>query len=365
MKVVVVGAGILGASTAYHLAREGCDVALIERADEGRATAAGAGIVCPWGSPIEDAACYALLVGGARYYPHLVAMLAEDGEGDLGYAQVGGLYVPADPGELDSVERRARARAATAPEAGRIERLSSTHAKALFPPLRPDQPALFVSGGARVDGRRLAAALQRAAAKRRARLVSGSAELILHGNRVSGVRVNGEVIEADSVVVTAGAWAPKILEPAGVQLAVAPQRGQIVHLRLPGTDTARWPVLLPLSSYYLLAFEDSRVVVGATREVGSGFDYRLTAAGVAEVLNAVLAVAPGLATWTVHEIRIGFRPIAHDNRPKLGPAPGMDNLLWATVWAPAVSPWGPTAEHCLPVRRWANLPRSRSDHSQS
>ena len=341
MKVVVVGAGILGASTAYHLAREGCDVTLIDRADEGRATAAGAGIVCPWGSPIEDAASYALLAGGARYYPRLVAMLAEDGEGDIGYAQVGGLYVPANPSELDTVERRARARSATAPEAGRIERLSSTDARALFPPLRPDQPALFVSGGARVDGRRLAAALQRAAAKRRARLVSGSAELILRGTRISGVRVDGELIEADAVVVAAGAWSPKILEPAGVQLAVAPQRGQIVHLRLPGTDTARWPVLLPLSSYYLLAFEDSRVVVGATRETNSGFDYRLTAAGVAEVLNAGLAVAPGLSTWTLHEIRIGFRPIAHDNRPKLGPVPGVDNLLVGNGLGPSGLTMGP------------------------
>lgn len=343
MKAVVVGAGILGASAGYHLAREGCATTLVDRADDGRATAAGAGIVCPWGSPVEDAASYALLAGGARYYPHLVAMLAEDGERDLGYAQVGGLYVPSQPGELDAVERRARARAADAPEAGRIERLASADARGLFPPLRPEQPALFVSGGARVDGRRMAAALQRAAAKHGARLVSGSAELVVRGDRVSGVRVGGETIEAHCVVVTAGAWAPKLLEPAGVRLAVAPQRGQIVHLRLPGTDTARWPVLLPLSSYYLLAFEDSRVVVGATREFNSGFDYRLTAAGVAEVLNAGLAVAPGLATWTLHEIRIGFRPLAQDNRPKLGRAPGFDNLLVGNGLGPSGLAMGPFA----------------------
>ena len=74
-----------------------------------------------------------------------------------------------------------------------------------------------------------------------------------------------------------------MLEPTGVRLAVVPQRGQILHLRQPGIDTAGWPVLMPLNSYYLLAFEDSRVVVGATRETGTGFDYRVTAAGVAEV----------------------------------------------------------------------------------
>jgi D-amino-acid dehydrogenase len=343
MHVVVVGAGVLGASAAYHLAREGCEVSLVDRVDEGRATAAGAGIVCPWGSLVEDPASYALLEAGARYYHELVPRLAEDGEHDLGYARVGGLYVPAEARELEQLERRARARARAAPEAGTIERLSPQQACALFPPLRREQPALFISGGARVDGRRLAAALQRAAVKRKARFLTGAAELIPQGSRVAGVRVAGERLEADRVLVAAGAWAPALLQAVGIGLGVAPQRGQIVHLRQSGTDTARWPVLLPLSSYYLLAFEDSRVVVGATRETNSGFDYRLTAAGVAEVLNAGLAVAPGLAAWTLSEIRIGFRPLADDNRPKLGPAPGIDNLFVANGLGPSGLTMGPYA----------------------
>ncbi len=132
MKAIVIGAGILGASTAYHLARAGVGVTLVDRADEGRATAAGAGIVCPWGSAVEDPAYYALLAGGARYYARLVAMLAEDGESDLGYAKVGGLYVPGDGPELDATERRARARAVGAPEAGSIERVSAAEARNCF-----------------------------------------------------------------------------------------------------------------------------------------------------------------------------------------------------------------------------------------
>lgn len=86
------------------------------------------------------------------------------------------------------------------------------------------------------------------------------------------------------MVVAAGAWAPSLLLPLGVALPVEPQRGQIVHLQLPGRDTRDWPVVLPTSSHYLLAFDDSRVVVGATRESGVGFDYRVTASGQVEVL---------------------------------------------------------------------------------
>jgi D-amino-acid dehydrogenase len=61
------------------------------------------------------------------------------------------------------------------------------------------------------------------------------------------------------------------------------------------------------------------------------------------VLNAGLAVAPGLAAWTLHEIRIGFRPLAHDNRPKLGPVPGVDNLFVANGLGPSGLTMGPYA----------------------
>jgi len=327
MKIIVIGAGVFGASAAWHLAREGAEVVLVDRADQGRATAAGAGIVSPWGSKLDDPPSYALLEGGARYYATLVSALAEAGETDLGFARPGALYVPDDPAELDAAEARIRARAGNAPEVGTIERLTPAEARALFPPLREDLAGLYVSGGARVNGRLLAAGLRRAAVRLGAREVEGSAELVMSGARVSGVRVGEETIAADAVVATAGAWAPKLLAPAGVRLAVQPQRGQIVHFRLPGTDTSRWPTIQPINAYYMLAFDDSRVVVGASREFGSGFDYRLTAAGVAGVLNAGLHTAPGLAAWTIEEIRIGFRPLADDNRPMLGRAPGMENLL--------------------------------------
>jgi D-amino-acid dehydrogenase len=327
VKVAVIGAGVLGASTAYHLARDGAEVVVIDPARQGRATAAGAGIICAWVSGVTDPVYNEAALAAAQYYPNLIVALAELGQTDTSYRRVGALSVPNDPGELDRLEPIVRSRAAAAPGAGAISRLIAAEAKELFPPLRDGQPALHVAGGARVDGRKLTAALLAAARQHGAVVHEAEAALIVVGDSVRGVRVNGEEVGADAVVVAAGAWADPILAPLGLALGVQPQRGQIVHLHLPGAPTWNWPVLLPMNSYYLLAFDDERVVIGATRETGSGFDYRITAGGLAEVLNAGLAVAPGLITAAMIETRIGFRPAGPGIRPMLGRVAGIDGLL--------------------------------------
>ena len=318
MHVVVVGAGILGASTAYHLAGLGAQVTLVDQAHTGRATAAGAGIVCPWASGTDDPVFYRLYVEAARYYASLIPELADLGEADIGFRKVGGLVVADDAAELRGFVEMLRRREADTPEMGPVSLLTPRESRELFPPLRADFAAIHIAGGGRVDGRRIASALTRAAARRGASLRDGHAELVATGDNISGVRVAGQIIGADRVVVTAGAWAPEILRRHGVALTIEPQRGQIVHLGLPGQDTSTWPVVLPPGSHYLLAFDDSRVVVGATRESGVGFDNRVTAGGQAQVLSEALRVAPGLADATLIETRIGFRPIGPGVRPLLG-----------------------------------------------
>jgi D-amino-acid dehydrogenase len=315
MHIVVVGAGILGASTGFHLARAGAQVTIVDQAHEGRATAAGAGIICPWVSGGDDPAFYRLYCAGARYYGELIAALAELGETDLGFRRVGALVVSDDADQLRAFNAILDRRRADTPEMGATTVLAPRETQALFPPLRADFGGLHVANGARVDGRRMAAGLLRAAQRLGAHAMEGLAELIATGDRVAGVRLRDATIAADCVIVTAGAWAAALLSPLGVALPIEPQRGQIVHLNLPGQDTRDWPVVLPPGSHYLLAFDDSRVVVGATRESGAGFDYRVTAAGQAEVLGEALDVAPGLANATIVETRVGFRPVGPGVRP--------------------------------------------------
>lgn len=330
MHVVVVGTGIAGASAAYHAARAGARVTMVDRDAAGRATSAGAGIVCPWSSRVTDPDWYRLSAAGARYYPKLVEALSADGGADLSYRRVGALCLADDPDGLAAVRDRVLARRADAPEAGEVSVLDPDDARRLFPPLRPDTAAVHVAGAARVDGRRVGAALRRSAERYGATFRSGTARLAVAAGRVTGVDVDGTAVGADAVVAAAGAWTPELLAGTGVTVDVAPQRGQIVHLGLSGVDTSAWPVVLPQTSHYLLAFDDSRVVVGATRETGSGFDHRVTAGGLAEVLREALSVAPGLADATHLSTRIGFRPMGPSVTPLLGPVRGLAGLVMLT-----------------------------------
>ncbi|MGG0719025.1 FAD-binding oxidoreductase [Robertmurraya massiliosenegalensis] len=330
MKVVVIGSGIVGASTAYHLARKGIEVVVVDKAHQGQASAAGAGIVCPWITRVEDPDWFTIAKNGALYYPQLVSALQEDGEEDLGYRMVGAMAVSKSEEELDVIERRILDRKKEIPEVGEVTRLSEEEVKELFPPISEDLKAVHVTGGARVDGRSLRDAMQRAANKHGVTRYSGKAELVTENQKVVGVKVDGEMIAADKVIVTAGAWTKQLLAPLGVEIPIEPQRGQIIHFKLPNVDTSKWPVVLPQNSYYMLAFDDSRVVVGATREDGTGFDYRFTAVGVKEVIEAGLEIAPGLADSTLHEMRIGFRPASPDILPLLGTIPDLEGIIIST-----------------------------------
>ncbi|SDH78235.1 D-amino-acid dehydrogenase [Alteribacillus persepolensis] len=330
MKVIVIGSGIVGASAAYHLAKRNIDVIVIDKEHQGNATAAGAGIVCPWASSkAEDEKWYEMAKRGAAFYPELISQLQEDGEQNVGYKKVGALCVRSNPEELDQIEHKIRDKKKKAPEIGDITRLDSTQSRERFPLLNERLESIFISGGARVDGKQLRDAINRAAQKHGAVFVQGEAELLVKKEQLTGASVNGQEFSADSVLIAAGAWAPSLLKPLGLECKLEPQRGQIAHIKLQDEDTSNWPIILPPTSHYMLAFDDSRVVAGATRETGSGFDYRLTAGGVSEVVNEALEVAPGLGEGTLQEVRIGFRPMGVDQSPLLGTVQPFRNMVMA------------------------------------
>jgi D-amino-acid dehydrogenase len=343
MRIAVVGGGVAGASVAFHAAGAGADVVLIDQGHDGQATAAGAGIICPWTSSVDNPDHYRLAAAGAAYYPELIDRLGKLGQTTVGYRRTGVLCLAADTSDAAQLEGLVRQRAEHDTGAGEISRLSGNQACRLFPLLRDDLPAVRIAGGARVDGRLLRDALRNAAIHNGAEVVCGHAELIIEHRRAVGVRVNGTRHDIDVVVAAAGAWTPHFLQTAPATVELAPQRGQIVHLAVPQADTSSWPVVQPPNRHYLVPFDDARVVAGATRESGSGFDSRVTAGGLSEILQHALDAAPGLADAGHCETRVGLRPLSADGLPYLGWLPDTDGVAVATGFGPTGLTMAPVA----------------------
>jgi D-amino-acid dehydrogenase len=343
--VAIIGGGLLGWAAAYRLTRAGQRPIVIDASDVGTATMAGAGIISPGTSVRLSEPMLRLGAGAVAYYPELMAELAEDGETDTGYETCGGLFVAHDEEEAARLPEIAalfvERRDAGMGNIGEVRQLDGAEAREIFPALSDLPGAVLTSAGARVDGRRLRAALRSASERRGATLLTGRATLALEGTRATGVIVDGQHIPAGQALICGGAWSPAVAQALGLDLPIRPQRGQILHVDVPDRTTSAWPFVAGFHSHYLLAFPERRVVAGATREHGTGFDPRLTAGGVAEVLAAAFRTADGLRDATFVEMRVGLRPFSMDEMPVLGQAPGWDNIFLSTGHGPSGLQLGP------------------------
>ncbi len=335
---IVIGGGVVGAATAYHLAKTGAKTLLIDRNDASRATNAGAGILAPALTGGESDEWFNFAVTAVDYYPQLVADLAQTGADDTSYAVCGKLMVAVDEDEMAAFTKArerilARQQQRGTPSTAELHDVSPDEARERFPALTEVRAAMWYSGAARVDGRHLAKALLQAAVYHGlASQEATVAQLQIGQGRATGVVLDdGTAIGAQSVVIAGGAWSPRFGDQLDVQIPVAPQRGQIIHWDLPGAATGEWPIINAFHGHYIVCWPNGRVVTGATREVDSGFAAHTTAVGIREVIDEALRVASGLAQARFHEVRVGLRPYSTvDGLPILGKVPGVAGVVLAT-----------------------------------
>jgi glycine oxidase len=161
-------------------------------------------------------------------------------------------------------------------------------------------------------------------------LVEGRvAELSVEGDQVTGVVLgDGARLAAGAVVLAAGCWSGGLGGVAAeVLVPVRPVKGQLLYLRGPADQPLCQRNVRGLE-VYVVPRGDGRVVVGATVEE-QGFDTRVTAGAVGDLLRAALELLPDVAELELAETVVGLRPGSPDNAPMLGPA-GPEGLVVAT-----------------------------------
>jgi glycine oxidase len=324
--VIVVGAGAIGTSIAYQLAKAGVKVMVFERGQiGGESTGASAGMIQINPDRTTPTALSMLQQESARLFPALATELLDRTGMDIGYRAAPLLHVALHEGE----EAQLRAHRAWQVDHGvAVAWIDRAAALDLEPALNPDvRAALYYPEDHQVMPQTVARALARAAVDLGAVLREGAGvdRLLTDGDRVTGVAIGGEAVHAGEVVIANGAWASAWSDALHTPIPVRPVRGQMVALRTAGTGLRN---VVSSSEGYLLTKPDGLTYVGTTVE-DAGYDARPTAAGIAGLLAMVPRIAPRLADATFASAWAGLRPGTSDGLPLLGRLPGWHGVTVA------------------------------------
>jgi glycine oxidase len=327
--VVVVGGGVIGLAIAWRAAGAGMTVTVVDETPGQGASWAAAGMLAPVTEVhYGERALLDLNLAAADRWPSFSTEVEEASGHPVGYRPGGTLAVARDADDNAALEDLYQFQLRCGLE---VERLRSRECRQLEPGLAPGiRGGVLAAGDHQVDNRALVQALLIACRRAGVRLLEGRvAELATDGDRVTGVVLAGGArLPAEAVVLAAGCWSGGLGGLAAEALPpVRPVKGQLLYLRGSAEE--------PLCSrnvrgleVYVVPRGDGRVVVGATVEE-RGFDTRVTAAAVHDLLRAALELLPDVAELELTETVVGLRPGSPDNAPMLGPA-GPDGLVVAT-----------------------------------
>ncbi|WP_421725618.1 NAD(P)/FAD-dependent oxidoreductase [Bauldia sp.] len=323
MRVLVCGAGVIGAAVAYFLTRRGITVSLIERTDVACAASGKSGgfLALDWcdGSPLEPLARRSFV---------LHAELAESLGVDYGYRR------------MTTYSGHADAREPT---------LASDDLDVgwLSDRVSLDRRLGTTETTAQIDPARFTRAMVDAAMEAGAELVTGTVTNVMRtddGTRAIGVTVDGKPVTGDAVVVAMGPWS--ILASAWMRMP--PVFGLKGHSVIYGAESS-----LPADALFIDMREASGAVsspevfprpdgttyiCGVSSEVGLPVDPGAVEPDpeAIERLEAMAsAMSPALTNAPVLARQACFRPLTRDGLPLIGVVPGLESAYVATghsVW---------------------------------
>ena len=368
MKVLVLGGGVIGVTTAYYLAQSGHEVTVVDRqpkaAQETSFANAGEvspGYSSPWagpGVPVKAIKWLLMRHGPLVVWPKLdprmwvwllkmlrnctaaryavnksrmipIAEYSRDCLRSL-RADIGIQYDERSQGTLQLFRKQAQLDGT----AGDIEVLKQYGVP--YEVLDRNgcvaaEPALagvkdkFV-GGLRLpedetgDCRMFTEALAAKAAALGVTFVfnTGIERLVADGSRIGGVVTSAGLFTADAYVVALGSWSPSLLRPIGISVPVYAVKGYSITVRIKEADGAPLSTVMDESYKVAITRLGDRIRVGGTAEI-SGYSNKLDAARQATLDHSLTDLFPRGGDLSEANFWCGLRPMTPDGPPVIGP----------------------------------------------
>lgn len=329
-EVVVIGAGVVGASVAHHLAARGCrDVLVLDAAAEpgagstGRATG---GFRAQFGSAVN--------VRLSLLAREKLRRFAEETGVDPGYRPVGYLFLAADAAQLEVL--RAAQAVQHAAGLGEARMVSPAEARALNPAVEAEVAGgSFCPSDGYIRPLEMLRGYTDAAARAgvRFRHAARCTGFRMAGGRIAAVRTPAGEVAAGAVVCAAGAWAAEVATLAGVALPVRPLRRQVALTRPTAALPGEMPMTIFCDDGFHLRVRDGRVLLlwPDTPATDDAFDCSVDDGWVAEVVRRAHARLPCLRAVALDRAGCwaGLYEMTPDGHALLGAAPGVENLYLA------------------------------------
>ncbi|MCW2992631.1 MAG: dependent oxidoreductase [Conexibacter sp.] len=337
--LLVVGGGIVGTSVAYFAAREGLSVTLLEK----RELAFGASGRNPgfvWLHCRNPGFALEISRAGRALYPQLLEDLPEPFE----FRAEGGMIYFTTPEQGAVFEEFVAARRADGVE---MELIDGAAVRALAPPIRPDVlGASFSPEDAQINTPTVVRALGIGARAEGADIREGVEVTALRfdGDRVVGVATDHGDVDADRVVVCAGAWSSALLADCGVEIPVGAERLQVIALEpqplqigpvVYGALAAKqYTLFRHLPSWDPAAFTreyeseegfemlqlvaqraNGEILLGCPMDYPPSIDMRPTLHGIGVAIQSMVEDFPGLRDAAVSRVWAGALPYTTDMAP--------------------------------------------------
>lgn len=327
--IVIIGAGVIGCSTACHLASLGVtNTVVVEMGQPGSGSSSKSASMLSLQFSADELSARMALLAYQRY------MQFEDEIGvPIDFHRTGWLTVAAaaDAEELLAGTAMLRSLGVTCQE------LSPAEIAYRYPLLHADDLAVGVFGpdDGPFDPHMILWGYLRRARELGARLQAGvrATGIALQGGRVTGVHTDQGFIAAGTVINAAGPWAAGVAGWAGVDLPLRNRaRTILVTGPLPAVPRDH-PFVEDFGAGWYFRPEGDGVLMGMGEEPVENLEHPATDPALVDaMIDVAVQRAPALADASVLTTWTGVRPLTPDGRPILGAVPGIDGLLLNCGW---------------------------------
>lgn len=331
-EVLIVGAGVMGASTAWHLANRGCrDVLVLDRGPEpgagstGRATG---GFRTQFATEIN--------IRLSLLSREKLLRFPEEVGADSGYSPRGYLFLAADESQIETLRSLRPLQRSLGVE---VEEIGPEDIRRLNPAVEIGEipGGTFGPEDGFIRPMDILRGYTDAARRLGVRFEYGVDVLGLEieGGRAAGVRTADGTIPAGHVVNAAGAWATGLARTAGVEIPVAPVRRQVAPTEPTDLLPEEMPMTIFLEDGFHLRVRDGRVLLlwpEATPSLEDPFDTSFDPRWLDGLIERAHARVPRLREARLDRDRCwaGLYEMTPDHHAILGPAPGAEGLWLLT-----------------------------------